>query len=173
LKGNPFCRRICCDVGPDEFSAAEPEEDEGIKQVETDSWNNEQTHGGNVRRVVAQEGSPSLAGWPWWFDHVLGDARLRDLKPEREQFAVDAWRAPQSNTRGAGLNPGRPAFAAATLEAANGMTSHSKTCYADIVKCLARRWARDAEFRLRAISLTLTMGDDQFTIDLLDHLLKF
>jgi hypothetical protein len=27
------------------------------------------------------------------FDHVLGDARLRDLKPELEQFAVDAWRA--------------------------------------------------------------------------------
>ena len=26
---------------------------------------------------------------------VLGDARLRDLKPELEQFAVDAWRAPK------------------------------------------------------------------------------
>ena len=26
------------------------------------------------------------------FNHVLGDARLRDLKPELEQFAVDAWR---------------------------------------------------------------------------------
>jgi hypothetical protein len=75
---------------------------------------------------------------------------------------------------GTGLNPGRPALDAATLEAANGMTSHSKTCYADIVKCLARRWPRDAEFsNAQAISLTLTMGDDQFTIDLLDHLLKF
>jgi hypothetical protein len=29
------------------------------------------------------------------FDHVLGDARLRDLNPELEQFAVDAWRAPK------------------------------------------------------------------------------
>src|SRR5712671_1428236 len=29
------------------------------------------------------------------FDHVLGDARLRDLKPELEQFAVDAWRSPK------------------------------------------------------------------------------
>src|SRR3984957_2041521 len=29
------------------------------------------------------------------FDHVLGDARLRDLKPELEQFAVNAWRAPK------------------------------------------------------------------------------
>src|SRR3984885_12289015 len=51
--------------------------------------------GGNVRRVVTQEGSPSLAGRPPSFDHVLGDARLRDFKPELEQFAVNAWRAPQ------------------------------------------------------------------------------
>src|ERR1700754_2165145 len=29
------------------------------------------------------------------FGHVLGDARLRDFKPELEQFAVDAWRAPK------------------------------------------------------------------------------
>src|SRR6266478_5971574 len=42
-----------------------------------------------------QEGSPSLAGRPPSFDHVLGDARPRDLKPELEQFAVDAWRAPK------------------------------------------------------------------------------
>src|ERR1700681_3081511 len=58
---NPICRRICNDVGPDELSAAEPDDDEGVEQVKTDSWNNEQVHGGNVRRVVAQEGSPSLA----------------------------------------------------------------------------------------------------------------
>src|SRR5258708_8755710 len=45
--------------------------------------------------LVTQEGSPSLAGWPPSFDHVFSDARLRDLKPELEQFAVDAWRAPK------------------------------------------------------------------------------
>ena len=28
-------------------------------------------------------------------DHVLGDARLRDLKPELEQFAVDARCSPE------------------------------------------------------------------------------
>src|ERR1700686_2030890 len=95
LTCNPFCRRIFCDVDPDEVSAVEPDNDEGIEQVETDSWNNEQVHGGNVRRVVTQEGSPSLAGRPPPFDHVLGDARLRDLKPELEQFAVDAWRTPK------------------------------------------------------------------------------
>src|SRR6267142_4868604 len=95
LTCNPFCRRICCDVDPDEVSAIQPHEDEGIEQVETDSWNNEQVHGGNVRRVVMQEGPPSLAGGPPPFDHVLADARLGDLKPELEQLAVDAWRAPK------------------------------------------------------------------------------
>jgi hypothetical protein len=44
---------------------------------------------------LRQEGPPSLAGWLPSFHHVLGDARLRDLKPELEQFAVDAWRAPK------------------------------------------------------------------------------
>jgi hypothetical protein len=38
----PFGDRICCDVGPDEVFAVEQDDDEGIAQVETDSWNNEQ-----------------------------------------------------------------------------------------------------------------------------------
>src|ERR1700684_3977317 len=73
LTCNPFGRGICCDVDPDEVSAVEPDDDEGIEQVETDSWNNEQVHGGDVRRVVTQEGSPSLAGRRPSFDHVRGD----------------------------------------------------------------------------------------------------
>ena len=95
LARNPLRSRVCCDVEPDEVSAVEPDDDEGIEQVETDSWNNEQVHGGNVWRVVMQEGPPSLAWRPPPFDHVLGDARLRHLKPELEQFAVNAWRAPK------------------------------------------------------------------------------
>src|ERR1700677_2600078 len=95
LTCNPFGRRICCDVDPDEASAVEPDDDEGVEQVEADSWKNEQVHGSNVRRVFTQEGPPPLAARPPPFDHVLGDARLRDLKPELEQFAVDARRAPQ------------------------------------------------------------------------------
>src|SRR5260370_2446142 len=94
LTCNPFCCRICCDVDPDQVSAVEPDDDEGIEQIETDRWNNEQVHGGNVWRVVMQEGSPSLAGRPPSFDHVLGDAPLPDLKAELEHFAVDACRAP-------------------------------------------------------------------------------
>ena len=44
-----------------------------------------------------QEGSPSLAWRPASFYHVLGDARLRDLNPELEQFAVDTRRTPSSS----------------------------------------------------------------------------
>mgnify|MGYP001554941803 CR=1 FL=1 len=44
--------------------------------------------------MTTQKGAPSLAWRPTPFDHVPGDARLRDLKPELEQCAVDAWRAP-------------------------------------------------------------------------------
>src|ERR1700726_4972099 len=85
------------EAGPDprEVPTIEPHDDEGIEQVEASGRDNKEVHGGNVRRVVTQEGSPSLAGWPPSFDHVLGDARLRDLKPKLEQFAVDAWRAPK------------------------------------------------------------------------------
>ena len=38
----------------------------------------------------------AIPGWrPAPLDHVLGNARLGDLKPELEQFTVDARRAPQ------------------------------------------------------------------------------
>src|ERR1700692_1170751 len=95
LTCNPFRRWMCCDVDPDEVSAAEPDDDEGIEQIEADGRDDKQVHGGNLWRVVTQEGPPSLAGRPPPFDHVLGNARLRDLKPELEQFAVNAWRAPK------------------------------------------------------------------------------
>src|SRR5207247_4565924 len=72
LTCNPFGRRICCDVDPDQVSAVEPDDDERIEQIETASWNNEQVHGSNIRRVVTQEGSPSLAGWPRRLTMYLG-----------------------------------------------------------------------------------------------------
>src|SRR6202012_6041102 len=48
LMCNPFGRGICRDVDPDEVSAVEPDDDEGIEQVEADSWNNEQVHCSDV-----------------------------------------------------------------------------------------------------------------------------
>jgi hypothetical protein len=46
--------RVRCDVDPDQFSAIQPHDDEGVEQVEAGSWNNEQVHGGNVWGMVVQ-----------------------------------------------------------------------------------------------------------------------
>jgi hypothetical protein len=36
-----------------------------MAQVETDRWDNEQVHGGNVRRVVTQEGLMENQRYSW------------------------------------------------------------------------------------------------------------
>src|ERR1700756_2550436 len=89
LTCNPLRCRVGCDVDPDKVSTIEPHDDEGIEQIEANGRDNKQVHGGNVRGGVKKKGAPSLTGWPSPFDHVFGDARLRDLEPELEQFAVN------------------------------------------------------------------------------------
>ncbi len=42
-----------------------------------------------------QKRPSSLARWPAALDHVLGNGGPGDLKPELEQFAMDAGRNPQ------------------------------------------------------------------------------
>ena len=73
----------------------QPNDDEGIEQIEANGRNNEPVHGGNIRRVVTQKGAPSLTGRPGSLDHVFGDARLRHFKPKLEQFAMNTWRSPK------------------------------------------------------------------------------
>src|SRR5207302_7638228 len=60
LACDPVRGRMGCDVDPDEVSAGQPNDDKGIEQVEANARNNEQVHGGDVRRVVTQEGAPAL-----------------------------------------------------------------------------------------------------------------
>src|SRR5882672_2568920 len=84
LTCNPLCCRVGCDVDPREVPTIEPHDDEGIKQVEANGRDNKQVHGGNVWSMITQEGSPSLAGWPPSFNHVLRDARLRDTSPAQQ-----------------------------------------------------------------------------------------
>ena len=59
---NPFCRGICCDVDPDELSAAESDDDKSIEQVETDRRDDEQVHSGNylARGYARRSATP---GW--------------------------------------------------------------------------------------------------------------
>src|SRR5512143_1191949 len=66
-----------------------------MEQIEANGRHDEQIHGGDLRRVIAQEGAPSPSWRSTPLAHVLGNARLRDLKPELEQFAVDTRCAPQ------------------------------------------------------------------------------
>jgi hypothetical protein len=88
LTRNPFGRRICCDVGPDEVSAAEPDDDEGIEQskpiVGTTNRSMAAMSGAWLRRKVRHPwlggprrltmylatldwatSNPSLSGSPW------------------------------------------------------------------------------------------------------------
>jgi hypothetical protein len=57
-------------LAPFYSSTGRPSSGRHPKQVETDRRNNEQVHGGNVWRVVVQEGPPSPARPPPPFDHV-------------------------------------------------------------------------------------------------------
>ena len=79
LTSNPLCCRIGCDVDPRTVPTIELHDDEGIEPMV-----------GTINKSMAATSGalgkcPSLAGWPSPLDHVFGDARLRDLKPELEQ----------------------------------------------------------------------------------------
>src|SRR5262245_21672390 len=95
LASNPLRCRICSDADPDEVAALQTDDDEHIQQIEANGRNNEQVHGGNIRRVIAYESEPSLRRRTTSLDHVLGDAGLGHVKAELEQFAMDARCAPQ------------------------------------------------------------------------------
>src|SRR5260221_6004021 len=92
LTCNPVRRRVGCDVNPNEISTIQPHDDERTKQMEANSRDNEQVHGGNVWSMITQKGAPSLAWRPASLDHVFGDTRLRDLKLGLEQLTVNARR---------------------------------------------------------------------------------
>src|SRR5262249_36300984 len=72
LARDPFGGRIGRHVYPDEVFPGQPDADEGVRQVEAKSRDNEQIHGSNVRRVVAQEGAPSLTWRSLPLGHVSG-----------------------------------------------------------------------------------------------------
>src|SRR6476620_1718395 len=95
LTCDPFRGRMWCDVDPDKVSALQSNDHEDIEQVEANGRGNEQVHGGDVRRMVTQEGAPSRGRRSASLDHILRDAGLRDIKAELKQLAMDARRSPQ------------------------------------------------------------------------------
>lgn len=79
---------------PDKLSAIQAHDDEGIKQIEADGADDKQIHRRDLWRVIAQECLPALVWRPTVPCHMFGDARLRDLELELEQFAVSTWCSP-------------------------------------------------------------------------------
>src|SRR5262245_7066112 len=84
-----------CNIDPDKVSADQPNDDEGLEQIEANGRNNEQVHGTDVRCMVTQEGAPSLGRRSTSLHHVLRDAGLSHLEAELEQLAMNARRSPQ------------------------------------------------------------------------------
>jgi hypothetical protein len=74
LARDPFRRRMSCDVDPDKISTIQPDDDEGVEQLEADRRDDEQIHRGDVRGMIAQKGAPPLARRSPSLDHVFGDA---------------------------------------------------------------------------------------------------
>src|ERR1700730_14067585 len=98
LARNPFRGRMCCDADPDQLSAIQPHYDVGVEQVEANGRDNEQVHGSNILNMITQKGAPSLAWRPASLDHVFGDTRLRDLKPELEQLTRECAAHPKAGS---------------------------------------------------------------------------
>ena len=95
LSGDPLGGRISGHVGPDEPSPLETQDDQPIEKFEPDRRNDEQIDSRDVGGVIAQEGPPAQTGRATTVGHVPGDSGLRDIAPELQQLAMNAWRAPE------------------------------------------------------------------------------
>src|SRR6266702_8979364 len=62
LASNPRGSGSCGDGNPDQAPAGQSNNDKAIEQIKANGRSNEQIHGRDVRRVVAQEGAPGLGG---------------------------------------------------------------------------------------------------------------
>src|SRR5216683_928674 len=82
LTCNPLRGWVGCDVDPNDISAIKLHNHKAVEHSEANCRDNEQIHGGNVRRVVSQKGQPSLIWRPGSLDHVFGDGCLSDAKPK-------------------------------------------------------------------------------------------
>src|SRR6266699_4542364 len=61
LASNPLGSGICGDGNPDQAPAGQSNNDKAIEQIKANGRSNEQIHGRDVRRVVAQEGAVPVA----------------------------------------------------------------------------------------------------------------
>ena len=89
LLRNPFRCRMGRHIDPHKVSPCQSDNDQGVEQLKSDSRHNEQVHRCNLRRVIADKGTPALTGRTTLPGHVLRYGRLRDRKPKLEQLAMN------------------------------------------------------------------------------------
>src|SRR6267378_2797697 len=78
-----------------DLAAMMQQDHEHVEHAKGSGRHDEEVDGDEVGEVVLEERAPSLR---WRFRamrHEPGDASLRDVESELEQFAVDAWRVPE------------------------------------------------------------------------------
>jgi hypothetical protein len=94
LACDPIRGWMRCDIDPDEVSAGQPNDYEGIRHRASRSpWSGQRT--GPWRRWLRRNVRQPWDGGPHSFTMYFANARLTDLKAEFEQLAIDAQRSPQ------------------------------------------------------------------------------
>src|SRR6266404_2800783 len=78
-----------------DLAAMMQQEHQHVEHAKGSGRHDEEVDRDEVGEVVLEERAPSLRGRFHATRHEPGDASLRDVKTELEQFAVDAWRAPE------------------------------------------------------------------------------
>src|SRR3989442_14530980 len=68
---------------------------EHVKNAKGRGRHDEEVDRDEVGEMVPEERAPRLRGRFRATRHEPGDAALRDVEPELEQFAVNAWRSPE------------------------------------------------------------------------------
>src|SRR5258708_40358161 len=68
---------------------------EHVEDSERRGRHDEEVDRDEVGEVILEKRAPSLRGWLRATRHESGNATLRDVEPELEQLAVNAWRTPE------------------------------------------------------------------------------
>jgi hypothetical protein len=88
---NPLRHWMIGHAQRDQASPVMSQDHQDRQQPEIDRRHDEEVHGADPSRVIAQERLPGLAGPSGpALGHILGDGGLSDLDPELQQLAVNA-----------------------------------------------------------------------------------
>jgi hypothetical protein len=94
LLRQPFCRRVPGHREPEQLSSTVAKDEKRKQALERQSWDQAKINRRNGVGMIAQKCPLALRWRSAAPGHVLGDRRLGDLKPELQQFTMDARGAP-------------------------------------------------------------------------------